>query len=69
MTFDDWWDKLSTREQREIGKHNAMFVWKSARSTDEMPLFSDWEVFNRNSCPPCNQMCEQGRLCPERTRK
>lgn len=30
MTFDQWWDKLSTQEQKVIGRNNAKFVWDSA---------------------------------------
>lgn len=30
MTFDTWWDSLSTREQNMIGLHTAKFIWGDA---------------------------------------
>lgn len=30
MTFDQWWDTLSHKEQLTIGRNNARYVWKSA---------------------------------------
>lgn len=30
MTFDQWWDSLSTREQNMIGINNAKFIWAEA---------------------------------------
>jgi hypothetical protein len=30
MTFDRWWNLLTTREQSVIGKNNARFVWDEA---------------------------------------
>lgn len=30
MTFDQWWATLTDKEQKEIGLHNAKFVWNAA---------------------------------------
>ena len=30
MKFDEWWATLTDKEQREIGLHNAKFVWNGA---------------------------------------
>lgn len=30
MTFDQWWDTLTIKEQTVIGKNNAKFVWQQA---------------------------------------
>lgn len=30
MTFDQWWDTLTIKEQTVIGKNNARFVWGQA---------------------------------------
>ena len=31
MTFEDWWAKLPTAEQKLIGINNARFVWEEAQ--------------------------------------
>ncbi len=31
MTFDAWWAKLPTAEQKLIGINNARFVWEEAQ--------------------------------------
>ena len=31
MTFEDWWAKLPTVEQKLLGKNNAKFVWDESR--------------------------------------
>jgi hypothetical protein len=39
MTFKEWWEDLSTREQQYLGRENASFVWeeceKHAAAKDE----------------------------------
>ena len=30
MKFDEWWATLTEKEQKEIGLHNAKFVWNAA---------------------------------------
>ena len=30
MTFDQWWDTLTIKEQTVIGRNNAKFVWQQA---------------------------------------
>jgi hypothetical protein len=34
MTFDQWWNLLTTREQNMIGKNNAKFVWEEAAAAE-----------------------------------
>jgi hypothetical protein len=31
MTFKQWWDQLTPKEQQILGKNNAEFVWKQSR--------------------------------------
>jgi hypothetical protein len=31
MTFQDWWEQLSSAERRVLGEHNANFVWQECQ--------------------------------------
>lgn len=39
MKFDEWWATLTEKEQKEIGLHNAKFVWNGA--VDECAKFCE----------------------------
>jgi hypothetical protein len=38
MTFEQWWEDLTTREQHVIGYSNAKFVWDQARESCALML-------------------------------
>jgi hypothetical protein len=41
MTFEQWWEDLTTREQHVIGYSNAKFVWDQARESCAQMLDSN----------------------------
>lgn len=30
MNFEDWWDTLTPKEQKYLGRNNAEFIWNNA---------------------------------------
>ena len=49
MTFDQWWATLTEKEQREIGLHNAKFVWNGA--VDECAKVANSYEPRCDTCP------------------
>ncbi len=66
MTFEQWWNTLTIKEQTLIGKNNAKFVWGqaidvcieiSADFLKEEPEFKNYEdTYMDGWLDACNEM-------------
>jgi hypothetical protein len=43
MTFEQWWDRLTQKEQTMIGLNNAKFVWNEAQKELKLSMAKEIE--------------------------